>query len=107
MSNEVFDELVASSPVSKTDEQIQALESKVQALETKLNEDRFIALGAFIILFDAYIFEHMSNWGSPIALLVIEFVVLLVIARKLKIEDVTMFSDKIISAIGRNKTDLS
>ncbi len=103
MAQDVLDEL-SKTKDSPIDQQIQSLESKIQSLETKVNEDRFITIGIFVILFDGYLFEHMSNWGGPIALLVLEFVILLVLARKLKIEDVTMLSDKIINAVGvRNR----
>lgn len=85
---------------SPKDINIEALQEEIQELKTRVNEDRFIAIGLFVILFDGYIFEHMNNWGSPIALLVVEFLILAVLARKLNIEDVTKFSDKLIDAIG-------
>ena len=105
MTEDAFDSLVAKNPVTTTDEKIQSLESEIQTLKTKMNEDRFITVGLFVVLFDGYLFEHMNNWGGPIGLLILEFFILLVLGRKFGIEDITRFSDKVINAIGsRNRT---
>jgi hypothetical protein len=97
MSEQADNEFDGSSgSPSKTDETIAQLESKIQELDERLLEDRFCSFLVIMILLDVIFFFHMENWGGPIAILFLEVVLLIIMGRKMGVDDIRMVTDKLL-----------
>jgi hypothetical protein len=81
---------------SVKDENIAALEKIAEDLRDKIAEERFIFSVLALIFADAHIFSHMASWGGPVAILVLEVVVLVVLARRCGVQDVQRLMDRIL-----------
>lgn len=55
------------------------------------NEERFLFIVAFVVLFDAIIFSHVENWAGAIVIGIVELVGLAVLARKWRVQEVAQF----------------
>jgi hypothetical protein len=77
------------------------LGENVEGLKKKLYEERFIFSMVIVVLFDAFFFKSMDNWGSSIAILLLEIVALLVLARRLNVSDLLVITSSIIQALRR------
>ena len=73
------------------------LEQDNQKLKDAVNEERFVWITSLIIVFDALIFPSMNGWGL-VAILALEMILVLVLARRLGIEDVASFMEKIMAS---------
>jgi hypothetical protein len=104
VSGNEFERLSEETPGSPKDDAIVDLQNEIARLKEKRNEDRFCFLTALLIMADSYLFMHMPSWGGPIAILILEILILFVVARKMDIQDLTVISDKLIQALGgRNR----
>lgn len=59
-------------------------------------EERFIWMAALLILFDCYAFERMNNWGAPLAIFRLEVIVVVVIAQRCGVQDITLLLDRVL-----------
>lgn len=95
-----FDEIVDGGPPSdKRDEKIAELEGKLEATRDERNEERFIWILVLMIVFNAGVFPHMQNFGGPTGILVIELILLVVLGRRLGVDDIKMITDKILDKL--------
>jgi hypothetical protein len=83
------------------DEQITALEDRVQELNNDRYEERFVWILVVLMLFDALVFSNMENWTGPIVIGVIELVAIIVVADRCKVDTAAPLIDKITGALGR------
>ena len=72
-------------------------EAKYQKLSDEVKEERFLWIIATIIVFDAHVFPSLNGWGL-VAILALEMILVLVLARRLGIEDVASFMEKIMAS---------
>ena len=100
MKNE-YDALVEKSNAqsSKNDDAIASLEEQLSDEKKSRNEERFLYIFLALLCINIYAFSQMSNWGSPVALLIFELIGLVIIANKLGIEYVVRFFDQIIALL--------
>lgn len=90
-----LDEKVPSDG-SKRDAQIAELQDENECLKNGRNEDRFIFGVIILILLNVIFFSHTDGWGGPLAVLVLELIVVMILARKLGVEDITNILDKYV-----------
>lgn len=65
----------------------------------RLKEERYCLLILVIILFDSVIFSNFNNWGDSIAITILELAVLIIMARRCEVDDVTTWLDKILLSL--------
>ena len=74
------------------------LEEDNQKLKDAAKEERFLWIATLVVVFDVFAFTLMGNWGGPIAILMFQMVVLLILARKLGVEEIHTLIDKILES---------
>lgn len=98
MANE-FDKY-SDIPADKGDETVAQLESKIEAMEVRLNETKFCYFIVALILLDVIFFAHLGdNWAGSISILVLEIILLIIVGRHLDVRDVEMLTNRIIHSI--------
>lgn len=98
MADGDFDKLSEKYPPDKKDEEIASLTESLQNCKDSKKEERFLWVLIAIILFNVPVFNDMENWGGPIAILVLEVIFLLIIARKCGIDEIERWLDKYLSS---------
>lgn len=83
----------ASTP---QDEALAKLEEQIESLRDALREERFCWILLCIILFDTAIFASVKTTGVPIAIVLLEIGFLVVLAKKLGVEQIVRLVDRII-----------
>ncbi len=81
---------------TKKDAQIADLQAEIQQLENGNNEDRFVFGLIILILLDVIFFSHTDGWGAPLAILILELIVIMMMAKRLGVEEITNILDKYI-----------
>ena len=56
----------------------------------------YVAL-VVIIVIDMCVFQHFNNWGSPVAILVLELIFLVLLAQHTHIDYIEVLADKILN----------
>lgn len=89
----------AASEDGMADSQVAALEQDLEKLKDSFREERFCWALAILILLDVIFFTRIDGgWGAPITILFLEVILLLVLARKWGVEDLTDVIDKIVKS---------
>jgi len=83
------------------DAKIEALEEDLQKAKDALKEERFCWVLILFVLFDAFFFSFMGNWAGPLAITVLELLVLIVMGRNLGVNEPKILVMKFLD--GRNK----
>lgn len=99
MSDE-FDEMDSTVPDDANSQVVARLEKQLEDIKRSRNEDRFLFLLVALILIDVYIFSHIDNWGGSIAILVLEFIMLLVVGKRFDVLVVEQWLDKFVNTVG-------
>ena len=89
-----YSDLQQRIPSSDKSPQLEGLQSEVQVLKDARNEERFLFGLCLIVLLDVIFFSHMDGWGGPLSILIIELVIIIMMARRLGVEDITEMLDK-------------
>ena len=103
-NNEDFDKLSGSfaGPNDRDALSRNLLEDKIQAeIDTKL-EERFCWILAFLILFDSHFLMSASNFSGPLVVGLLELILLFIFAKKLGVDEVLPFIDKVLSIVARS-----
>ena len=99
-----FDALV-SVEVSKRDQQIADLQEEIQYQRDARAEDRFIFIVVGIILFDIVFFSVMPSFGGPIALLILQLLVLVALARRMGMGEVATILSRVLDRMSGKGND--
>ena len=73
-----------------------ALEEEVAELKDRLHEERFGWIVLCIILFDTAVWANVQTTGVPIAIMVFQGLLLLVLARRLGIQEIVRLFDRLV-----------
>lgn len=95
-----------STQRSAQDEALAALERENQALKDARLEERFCWIVFSIILFDMAVFSTVQATGVPIAILFLQLLLIIVLARKCGVEQIVRFIDKILDGWMKRGSDL-
>lgn len=96
-----FDRLAEEGPATKTDDALAILEREHKAEKDARSEERFIWIVVCVILVDVLWFRGVSNPTLPLVVLILQLIVLLVLARRMGIDDVVVLVDRILHSAGK------
>lgn len=103
-----FSDLISEQP-SKKDQQIQELQDQLAYEKDARQEERFVSIVVLIIVFDIVFFSVMPSFGGPLALVLLEVLVLIPLARRMGIQEIVQILsrvlDRISSSTGGNSTN--
>jgi hypothetical protein len=88
------------SPVEQTSA---SLEARLQESEDLRREERVLWCIVVLIVIDAYIFQHIDNLFGPLGILALEFIFLVIFAKRNGIQEIQVLLDKILHHVGSNK----
>jgi hypothetical protein len=96
-----FDTLKGDKGEDAIDEAKAALEAQLSAEKDARNEERFIWIVVCTILVNVIWFRNASNPVLPLVILVLELLVLVVVARRMGIDDIVSLVDRLLHSVGR------
>lgn len=89
------------APDSKKDSALASLEERLQDEKDARMEERFIWIVVCVILIDVVWLRTSPNATFPIVILILELIALLVIARRMKVNDFVRLIDRILYGFGQ------
>lgn len=90
---------LAESKPSKQEQQIQELQDDLAAEKDARQEDRFFFIIIIVILFDIVFFTLMPTFGGPLALLVLQLLILIPLARRMGMEEIAGILNGVITRL--------
>lgn len=87
---------VVDDEVSEKDDALARLEAQLQAEADKRREERFIWIVVVTLILDIFFLKDSENATLPIVVLILELLILIVVARRLGIDDVVVLLDRIL-----------
>lgn len=64
------------------------------------SEERFIWIMVCIILFDCLIFMHMESWSGPLVIGIIQLVLIIALAKKLRVDQIAGLLTRFMHRVG-------
>lgn len=95
----VKDDLIPNQP-TKQEELIEELQEELTAERDARREDRFVFICVGVLLLDVMVFSVMPNLGGPIAILVLELLILIPLARRLGMEESARLLSRVLDRVG-------
>lgn len=89
-------EVLATSDVTKKDEQISDLQEQLAYEKDARNEDRFAFIVAVVLLLDVVFFTAMPSFGGPLALLILELLVLIPLAKRMGMQEIAEILSRVL-----------
>lgn len=100
-----FNVLLPDQP-TKRDQQIEELQEALANERDARKEERFIFVVLLILLFDVVFFTVMPSFGGPIAILVLQLLILIPLARRMGMEEIAQSVDRVLNRVaGRHTHD--
>lgn len=90
-----FRVLVEKEP-SPQDQQIQELQAKLVYERDARLEERFVFIVVAVLLLDVVFFTVMPTFGGPIALLILELLVLIPLAKRMGMEEIARVLGRVL-----------
>ena len=81
--------------------QIEELQKDLDREVDARKEERMLWILAVLILFDAYLFTFMENIMGPIVILVFQLIVVVLVAKKMGMEQVTAMIDRMMAMLAK------
>lgn len=98
MNNNDFDTIINNeNNDSKSGENVADLERRNISLQNQLLEERFLWVAFMFFIFDICMFGTMETWAAPVTITILEFIILLIYARKCGVKEVSQLLDKILN----------
>ena len=96
-----FEGLGGEEPKTKTDDAFAIIEQQFKAEKDARSEERFIWIVVCTILVAVLWFRNATNPTLPLIVLILELIVLLVLARRMGIDEVAVLVDRILHSAGK------
>lgn len=93
-----FGELLTEQP-TKRDQQIQELQEQLARERDARKEERFIAIVILVLIFDIAFFTVMPSFGGPLAVLILELLILIPLAKRMGMEEIVEILDRVLGRI--------
>ncbi len=100
-----FEQSLEQSESDEKDEQIEKLEEYLTKEQDSRKEERFIALLSLVILLDIFFFTLMPSLGGPIAILVLQLLLFVPVARMMGVNEIGRLLDKVLFRVLSKKED--
>ncbi len=94
--------LLTTSAVTNQDELIAALEKRLEESLDARREDRFVGIVLIVLLLDVVFFSVMPTFGGPLALLILQLLILIPLARRMGMEEIAEILSRVISRVADN-----
>jgi len=78
------------------DRQVQELADALDACKERRAGERFVWIAVVMMLFDALVFPPMTAWTGPLAIFVVELVLLFVFARRYGVKELAEWLDWLV-----------
>lgn len=95
---DVLKALAAEEPTQK-DAQIEELQQDLAEERDARLEERFIFIVVCVLLLDIVFFSVMPSFGGPIALLILQLLILIPLARRMGMQEIVTMLDRVLSRI--------
>lgn len=92
----------ASDSRNNVDEASASLADKLETCMDQRKEERFIWITLTVILIDVLWFKDSPNPSLPFVILILQLVILIVIAKRLGVQDITMLLNNIVNKAANN-----
>lgn len=92
-------ETVSGEEIDKRVTLIEDLQEEIQRLKDARREDAFTFITISILLFNVVFFSVMPTFGGPLALLIIELLVLALLAKKFGIEEAVLLISRTLDRV--------
>lgn len=89
---------------SPRDDLIQQLQEELTQERDKRKEDRFVGIVLIILLFDIVFFTVMPTFGGPLAVLVLQLLILIPLARRMGMEGIALMIDRVLDRMAGGMT---
>lgn len=83
------------------DEAFARLQDEVVSLKDARLEERFIWIVVCTVLVDVLWFRSVSNPALPIVVMILELIILMILAKRMQIEDVQTLMERIVYGMGK------
>lgn len=90
---------LGSNEPTKRDQQIQELQDELTAERDARREDQFVFVLVAVALLDVVFFTVMPTFGGPLALLVLQLLVLIPLARRMGMQEVAEIINGVITRL--------
>lgn len=87
---------LAKAEVSKRDEQISELQEKLAHERDARREDRFVFIIVAVLLLDVVFFTVMPSFGGPLALLILQLLILVPLAKRMGMEEIAQVVSRVL-----------
>jgi hypothetical protein len=100
-----FSALTPEKPTTQT-QLVEELQQSLVAERDARAEDRFVFIVVCVMLLDVVFFTVMPSFGGPLALLILELLVLVPLAKRMGMQEIAKLLDRVLSRmIPAGKTD--
>ncbi len=93
-----FDELLVEQPTKK-DQQIEELQKKLTYESDARKEERFVFLVMIVLLLDVVFFSVMPTFTGPIALVLLELLILIPLAQRMGMEEIAKLLSRTVDRV--------
>lgn len=91
--------ILAKSDVTKQDEQISELQERLTEERDARKEDRFVFTVLIVLLLDVVFFTVMPTFGGPLALIILELLILIPLAKRMGMEEVAQILSRVLHRV--------
>lgn len=96
--NDPFDGLIQEQP-EKRDQQIEELQNDLAYERDARKEERFIFIVLFTLVFDIMLFTVMPSFGGPLAVVILELLILIPLAKRMGMEEVAKMLSRLLDRV--------
>jgi TRAP-type C4-dicarboxylate transport system permease large subunit len=90
-----FESLVTDE-ASKQEIQISELQENLAKCQDARREDRFVFIVCIVLLLDVVFFSIMPSFGGPLALLIIQLLILIPLAKRMGMEEIAQILSRVL-----------
>lgn len=83
---------------TKRDQQIRKLEQLLSEEKYSRNQERFLGILVVLIWFNIVFLTPMQSWGGPISILILELIALVLLARRMGLQEASQIIDRILAS---------
>lgn len=94
---------LTSEPSSAKSEEVERLSEQLEHERDRRREDWFVFLLISIILVNIHVFSTLDGWGAPIAITLLQLVLLLVAAERFGVKLVVSWFSHLVDKFARNR----
>lgn len=81
---------------AEKDRLINSLQNQLIQEQDKRSEERFAWFASINVIADLFVFPNLSTWSAPVAIAIIQILLLIVLGRKWGVDDIWTLTEKMI-----------